>query len=75
MEEEEAEVFCRPIGTLRLMLVLDPHISLSSLNSQIIRSCVSVAVNFNLSLSSLIHCLQLKLGTASLNFSLRHIIS
>ena len=74
MEEEEAEVFCRPIGTLRLMLVLDPHISLSSLNSQIIRSCVSVAVNFNLS-SSLIHCLQLKLGTASLNFSLRHIIS
>ena len=72
MEEEEAEVFCRPIGTLRLMLVLDPHISL---NSQIIRSCVSVAVNFNLSLSSLIHCLQLKLGTASLNFSLRHIIS
>ena len=73
MEEEEAEVFCRPIGTLRLMLVLDPHISLSSLNSQIIRSCVSVAVNFNL--SSLIHCLQLKLGTASLNFSLRHIIS
>ena len=72
MEEEEAEVFCRPIGTLRLMLVLDPHISSSS---QIIRSCVSVAVNFNLS-SSLIHCLQLKLGT-SLNFSilLRHIIS
>ena len=59
--EEEVEVFCRPIDTHRLMLVPDPQ----SQQPPLIPSCVSVAVNFSLSLNRL-----LKLGISLLNFSI-----
>ena len=61
--EEEVEVFCRPIDTHRLMLVPDPQ----SQQPPLIPSCVSVAVNFSLSLSL---TRLLKLGISLLNFSI-----